>query len=186
MSPSETAVHSICHDAFEAPGCGVKMTDVAGSDFAVMVYREDDQWEADPLPVALAGDLQGLIHALRQQPGRGGTIGLVAVGDDFFVALRVLGNSTRLFLSDVTASLDWSLAEEALKFLNLPVPQDEDLDQVLPVGDMSIFSDLGMDEMELGALAGDLDLYPDEVLSSVASRLGFAEPFERALDTAFG
>lgn len=162
------------------------MTDVDGGDFAVVIYREDDTWEVDVLPTTLTEDLEGLIHALRQQPSRGGTIGLVSVGDDFFVLLRVLGGEVRLFLSDVTASIDWPLARQALRHLALPVPDDEDLDQVLPVGDMSVFADLGVDEMELGALAGDLDLYPDEVLSSLAGRLGFAEPFERALDAAMG
>lgn len=164
------------------------MTDVSESDFAVVVYREDDEaWEADLLPEKLTEDLHSLIHALRQQPpSRVGTFGLVAVGDDFFVILRVRGPSTRVFLSDVTAAVDWSLARQVLAFLDLPVPEDEDLDQVLPVGDMSIFADLGLDEMELGALAGDLDLYPDEVLSSIAGRLGFRQPFQGALDAAIG
>ena len=67
------------------------MTDVDATDFAVVVYREDDSWEAGVLPVALTEDLAGLIHALRQQPSIGGTIGMVSVGDDFFVALRLLG-----------------------------------------------------------------------------------------------
>lgn len=44
------------------------MTDVDATDFAVVVYREDESWEADVLPVALTEDLAGLIHALRQQP----------------------------------------------------------------------------------------------------------------------
>lgn len=162
------------------------MTDVDGSDFAVVVYREDDRWEADLLPVAVTGDLDGFIHALRQQPSQAGTLGMAAVGDDFFIVIRVLGGHVRTFLSDVTASIDWKLARETLDFLDVPIPDDEDLDQVLPAGDMSIFADLGMDEMEVGALAGDLDLYPDEVLSSIAGRLGFAEPFERALGEAFG
>jgi putative tRNA adenosine deaminase-associated protein len=48
---------------------------------------------------------------------------------------------------------------------------------------MSIFSDLGLDEMELGAISGDLDLYPDEMLLSIAERIGFAPSFERAIDT---
>lgn len=164
------------------------MTDVSESDFAVVVYREDDEaWEAELLPVKLTEDLHGLIHALRQQPpSRVGSIGLVAVGDDFFVILRVQGPTTRVFLSDVTAAVDWSLAQQVLAHLDLPVPDDEELDQVLPVGDMSIFADLGLDEMELGALAGDLDLYPDEVLSSIAGRFGFRGPFQRALDAAIG
>jgi putative tRNA adenosine deaminase-associated protein len=162
------------------------MTDVSPSDFAVVIYREDDVWEAEVLPTALTENLDGLILALRQQPGIGGAIGLAAVGDDFFVALRVLGNNVSVFLSDVTASVDWALARQVLDYLDIPVPEDEDLDQVLPVGDMSIFADLGIDEMELGALSGDLDLFPDEVLASLARRIGFGQALERALDSAIG
>jgi putative tRNA adenosine deaminase-associated protein len=162
------------------------MTDVSPSDFAVVIYRDDDVWEAEVLPVALTGNLDGLILALRQQPGIGGTIGLAAVGDDFFVALRVLGSQISIFLSDVTASVEWPLARQVLDYLDIPVPEDEDLDQVLPVGDMSIFADLGVDEMELGALSGDLDLFPDEVLASLARRIGFGQALERALDAALG
>ncbi|WP_026313486.1 tRNA adenosine deaminase-associated protein [Actinomadura flavalba] len=158
------------------------MTDVDATDFAVVVYREDDGWEVEILPVALTEDLDGLVHALRQQPSLGGTIGLVSAGDDFFVAIRLLGDDEMLFLSDVTASVDWPLARQVLDVLDIPVPEDEELDQVLPVGDMSIFADLGLDEMELGAISGDLDLYPDEMLLSIAGRLGFAVAFERALD----
>ncbi|RSN64838.1 MULTISPECIES: tRNA adenosine deaminase-associated protein [Actinomadura] len=159
------------------------MTDVDATDFAVVVYREDEAWEAEVLPVALTEDLAGLIHALRQQPSLGGTIGLVAVGDDFFVAIRLLGDEVMVFLSDVTASVDWPLATQVLEYLDIPVPDDEELDQVLPVGDMSIFADLGLDEMELGAISGDLELYPDEMLLSIAGRIGFAAAFERAADT---
>lgn len=159
------------------------MTDLSMTDFAVVVYREEDRWETELFPVALTHDLTGLIHALRQQPSMGGTIGLAAVGDDFFVAIRVLGNETMIFLSDVTASVEWPLASQVLDYLDIPIPEDEELDQVLPVGDMSIFTDLGLDEMELGAVSGDLDLYPDEMLLSIAGRLGFGPALERALDS---
>jgi putative tRNA adenosine deaminase-associated protein len=162
------------------------MVDPGATDFAVIVYREEDTWEAEVLPVALTEDLDGLIHALKQQPSVGGTIGLAAVGDDFFVALRVLGAQVSVFLSDVTAAVDWTLARQALDHLGIPLPDDEELDQVLPAGDLSIFADLGVDEMELGALSGDLDLFPDEVLASLAGRLGFGHAVERALDAALG
>jgi putative tRNA adenosine deaminase-associated protein len=162
------------------------MTDMSASDFAVVVYREDDVWDVDVLPAALTENLDGLIHAMRQQPGRAGAIGMAAVGDDFFVVLRVLGREVSVFLSDVTASVDWPLAQQVLEYLDIPIPEDEDLDQVLPVGDMSIFDDLGLDEMDLGALSGNLDLFPDEVLASIARRLGFGPALERALDSAIG
>src|SRR5262244_4222696 len=109
------------------------MTDVSPSDFAVVVYREDDVWEADVLPTALTENLDGLIQALRQQPSIGGTIGLAAVGDDFFVALRVIGSQVSVFLSDLSASVDWPLARQVLDYLDIPVPEDDDdLDQVFP------------------------------------------------------
>jgi putative tRNA adenosine deaminase-associated protein len=162
------------------------MTEENTTDFAVIVYREEDTWEVGVLPVALTEDLDGLIHALRQQPSIGGTIGLAAVGDDFFVALRVVGNQVSIFLSDLTAAVDWPLAQQVLDHLGIALPEDEELDQVLPAGDLSIFTDLGVDEMELGALSGDLDRFPDEMLESLAGRLGFGQAMESAIDTAFG
>src|SRR5262252_5495325 len=164
------------------------MTDTGSDDVAVIVYREeDDAWEADILPTALTEDLAGLIQALRQQPSIGGTFGLVAVGDDFFVVLRVIGGQVSVFLSDLTASVDWPLARQVLDYLEIPIPDDDDdLDQVLPAGDLSIFSDLGIDEMDLGMLSGDLDMFPYEVLEIIARRIGFGPALERALDGALG
>jgi putative tRNA adenosine deaminase-associated protein len=162
------------------------MTELSSSDFSVVVYREDDVWEAAVLPTAFTAHLDSLIHAMRQQPSVGGTIGLAAVGDDFFVALRVIGRQVSVFLSDLTASVDWPLARQVLDHLEIELPEDEDLDQVLPVGDLSIFADLGIDEMDLGMLAGDLDLFPDEALAIIARKLGFGHALDRALGEALG
>ncbi|GAA2777363.1 hypothetical protein GCM10020219_055700 [Nonomuraea dietziae] len=114
----------------------------------------------------------------------------MAVGDEFFVALRVLGDRVDVFLSDIAASWDYPLAQQVLEYLDVPVPDEDELDEilqdedtVLPAGDLSIFVDLGLDEMELGILSGDIDLHPEDVLSSIAARLGFSEPFERARST---
>ncbi len=158
------------------------MTEVTDGDFCVVVYREDDAWEAEVLPAAVNENLDAIIQTLRQQPSIAGAIGLAAVGDDFFVVVRVIGSQVGVFLSDLTASVDWPLARQVLEFLDIGVPYDEDLDQVLPAGDLSILADLGVDEMELCALSGDLDLFPDEVLASLARRIGFGNAFERALD----
>jgi putative tRNA adenosine deaminase-associated protein len=163
------------------------MTDTGSDDVAVIVYREeDDAWEADVLPTALTGDLTGLMHTLRRQPSIGGTFGLAAVGDDFFVALRLVGGQMSVFLSDLTAALDWPLARQVLDYLGIELAEDEDLDQVLPAGDLSIFADLGIDEMDLGMLAGDLDLFPDEALAIIARKLGFGHALDRALGEALG
>ena len=164
----------------------VTMSDVGETDFAVIVYREEDQWEADALPAALTADLGGLVHALRQQPSIGGTIGFAGVGDDFWLAVRVIGEDVSLFLSDLTAAVDYPLARQVLETLGIPVPSDDELDQVLPAGDLSIFADLGLEEMELGAVAADLDLYPEDAVAGIAERLRFGEAVEQALDRALG
>ena len=163
------------------------MPDVGETDFAVIVYREEDQWEAGALPAAVTADLDGFLDALRRQPGIGGTIGFAGVGDDFWLAVRILGEEVLLFLSDLTAAADYTLARQVLGALDIPVPaDDEELDQVLPAGDMSIFADLGLDEMELGAISADLDLYPEDAVAHIAERLRFGDAVERALDIALG
>jgi len=163
------------------------MADVGEADFAVIVFREEDQWEADALPATVTADLDDFVQALRRQPSIGGTIGFAGVDDFFFVAVRVLGDDASLFLSDLTAAADYPLARQVLEALDIPVPaDDEELDQVLPAGDMSIFADLGLDEMELGAISADLDLYPEDAVAHIAERLRFGDAVERALDIALG
>src|ERR1700742_3808946 len=91
---------------------GVAMSDETATDFAVVVYREDDGWAADALPSTVGDDLDELVEATRRQSGGGGAIGLVSVEDDFFVAVRVLGRDVKLLLSDVTAAGESPLAGE--------------------------------------------------------------------------
>ena len=153
-------------------------------DFAVVVYREDGRWQAGLLPERLVEDLDALLAALRQQPGEGGTIGLVNVADEFFVAIRMLAGEPRLLLSDVTAAAAWDLADQVVERLGVPVPDEDEMEDVWPVGDLSIFADLGLEEMELGAILADLDAYADEMLLAIARRVGFVEAYERVVDAA--
>ena len=154
------------------------------TDFAVVVYREDDRWEASALPTQVGHDLDALVDATRRQATDGGAIGFVSVEDDFFVAVRIRGQDVSLLLSDVTAAGESPIAGEVLEALDLPLPGPDEDERVQPAGDLQIFSDLGLKAMELGALCDDLDLYPDEMLDSIAARLGFAEPYRRAIDAA--
>jgi putative tRNA adenosine deaminase-associated protein len=149
---------------------------------AVVVYREDGAWQSGVLPERVGGDLDGLIQVLRQQPAENGAIGLVNVADEFFVALRVRGEEVRMVLSDVTAAVAWDLARQVVDRLGIEAPDDDDRNDISPAGDVGIFADLGLDEMELGALLSDLDAYADEMLVSVAGRLGFADVYDRALE----
>ncbi|MCU1677479.1 MAG: hypothetical protein JWM93_2237 [Frankiales bacterium] len=153
-------------------------------DFALVAYREEGRWQVGMLPERLMDDLEALIAVLRQQPADSGAIGLVNVADEFFVAVRVFAGDVRILVSDVTAAVADDLARQVVERLGLPIPEEDELDDVWPAGDLSIFTELGLDEMELGAILADVDAYPDEMLLAIADRLGFGEPYERALEGA--
>ena len=151
---------------------------------AVVVFREDGAWQSGVLPERVTDDLEGLIAVVRQQPGENGALALVNVADEFFVAVRVRGDDVRLLLSDVTAAVAWDLARQVVARLDLPTPGEDDLEDVWPAGDLSIFGDLGLDEMEMGAVLADVDAYADEMLLAIAARLGFADVYDRAVEAA--
>lgn len=150
--------------------------------YAVICSRLDGNWEIDLLPETLTEDLDDLIAAVRQQPGEHGAFALVDVADEFFVVVRVQYGRVRLLLSDVTAAVAWDLAAQVLEHLGLDVPADDELNEVWPVGDLGVFDDLGLEATEMGAVLSDVDAYADEMLSTLARRLGFADAFERVVD----
>lgn len=145
----------------------------------------DDGWDVGPLPEALASDLDGLVAAVRRQPGDG-AFALVDVAGEFFVVVRADGREVRLLLSDVTAAAEWDLADQVLASLGLDVPDDDELDRVEPAGDLDVFDDLGVGALEVSVLLSDLDAYADELLSALAARLGFGQRYERVVDALNG
>jgi putative tRNA adenosine deaminase-associated protein len=153
---------------------------MAGSDddvdFALAAYREEGVWQVQEVARPVLDSVDSLAHALRRFPGDGGAVGMVAVDEDFFVIVRVAGASTRVLLSDVTAAEEWELASSVVEFLGLPTPDDDD--EQAPAGDLGLLGDLGMHAMDMGVLLDDDDLYPDEMLSDIARRLGFGRLFD--------
>jgi putative tRNA adenosine deaminase-associated protein len=152
---------------------------IEGIDFAVAAYREEGVWQVVELVHDVLVDVPTLSGALRRFPGDGGAIGMVAVDEDFFVIVRVAGPQVRILLSDITAAEEWELARSAIAELGLPELEDED--EEAPAGDLDLLGDLGMAAMDMGVLLDDVDLYPDEMLSDVARRLGFGELFDDAI-----
>ena len=152
---------------------------VEGVDFALAAYREEGVWQVQEIVHSLLDDVHTLATALRRFPGDGGALGMIAVDEDFFVLMRVAGADVRLVLSDVTAADEWEIARSAVEHLGLPYPEEDD--EQAPAGDLNILGDLGMPAMDMGVLLDDYDLYPDEMLSAVARRLGFGLLFDEAV-----
>jgi putative tRNA adenosine deaminase-associated protein len=152
---------------------------IEGVDFAVAAYREEGVWQVVELVHDVLRDVPALSGALRRFPGDGGALGMVAIDEDFFVIVRVAGPQVRILLSDITAAEEWELASSAVAELGLPEPEDED--EEAPAGDLDILGDLGMGAMDMAVLLDDLDLYPDEMLSDNARKLGFGPLFDEAV-----
>jgi len=57
------------------------------------------------------------------------------------------------------------------------VPVEDD-DEPAPAGDLGIVADMGIPAMDMGVLLDDDELYPDEQLSDIATKLGFGPRFD--------
>lgn len=159
------------------------MTEQSGGvDFALAAFVDDGDWQVQDIAAPAFDTVEALSHALRQVSGEAGAVGMVAIDEDFFVLVRVAGSTTRVLLSDVTAADEWELAQSVIDFLGLPAPEDDDVE--VPAGDLDLLADLGVHAIDMGALLDDVELYPDEMLSDIARRLGFGELFDVAVGLA--
>jgi putative tRNA adenosine deaminase-associated protein len=152
--------------------------------FAIAAFRDAGLWRCEPMPPAVLDDLGVLLASLRSQPAEGGPFVVASVDDEFFLIARLDGPRISLMLSDLTASVEYPLAQQVLERLGEEPPEDDELDEVWPIGDLDIFADLDLSEDEMERILDDLDAYPDEMLESVISSIGMAETFSEAVRTA--
>jgi putative tRNA adenosine deaminase-associated protein len=64
-------------------------------------------------------------------------------------------------------------------------PADDELDEIWPVGDLELFSDLELSEDEMEDILDDLDALPDEMLETIVERLGITDEYARATEAAW-
>ena len=142
--------------------------------YAVAAIREEGRWRCARLDPTALVDLDAAITELRAQRSTGAVVGLLDVDDEFFVLLRPAPNGVSLLVSDAVAALDYDIAADVLDLLRVDLPSEGE-DALWPEGDLGILSDLGLPADELEVLVGELDLYPDEQLTAIARRCGFAD-----------
>jgi putative tRNA adenosine deaminase-associated protein len=146
-------------------------------DIGVIAWHEDGRWSVAELET---DDLTEIIDRLKGQHTNGGAVALLSVNEDFFIVARALGTNLQMMISDVTYALEDDLAADLVDVLDLPFPEDDDESQ--PGGDIDLLVDLGVNVMEIEALASDPELFPDEAVSAIAHRLGFGEQFDELYD----
>lgn len=151
-------------------------------DFAVAAVQEDGRWEGVALPPHVAESLDAFLYALRQQASEGPTIGLVGLGDEYFIAARPVGREVRLFLSDASAAAQDRIAGDLVQRVD-PAADPAEAAQA-PCGDQEIFADLGVGPLDLAVVCERLQLEQDlalrDAVGALAARLGFGEQFAGA------
>ncbi len=154
-----------------------EMTDaeVEEVDLAVVAYREEGVWSVAALNPGSLDSVDTIAKELRRYPGDNGALGMISIDEEFVLLVRAQGSLVKVLLSDASAATDWTLARSAVDHLGVPV---EDDDEQVPAGDLGIVSDMGFAAMDMGVLLDDYELYPDELLSEIAGKLGFGEMFD--------
>ena len=156
---------------------------MAQGGYAIAGFRDGGTWRCAPLPPAVLGDLSTLLSALRSQNAEGGPFVIANVDDEFFLIARLDGPRIVLLLSDLTAAVEYPLAAQALERLGEDPPEDDELDEVWPVGDLDVFADLGLPEDEMERILDDLDAYPDEMLEAIVARIDLSDAYARASES---
>ena len=142
------------------------MADETVGDFGVIAWRDEGTWSVAQLEDTdeLGSMMDQLIEKSRQF---GGAIALLAVQEDFFVVAREIGTEMKMMISDATYALENDFAVDLLEMLDLPFPEEDDDSQ--PGGDVDLLTDLGLNDLELEAIASDPELYPDEAIEAIAN-----------------
>jgi putative tRNA adenosine deaminase-associated protein len=147
-------------------------------DFGVLAWREDGVWRASRLTVTR--DLGSIMDQLKAQQGETGSVALIAIDEEFFIIARSTGRTMQMMLSDVTYAVEYEIAADLIDALDLPFPEEDDEPQ--PGGDIDLLADFGINAMDLEIMSDDLEMYPEEQITSLAHRLGFGEQFEQLYD----
>jgi putative tRNA adenosine deaminase-associated protein len=154
--------------------------------FAVRVARESGRWKVRLLAEDAGDELPVLERALGEPGAEEWPPPLVLVLDSrlYFVALRHgPGGMVRALISDATM-LEWVLAAEVVERYGIGVDTEgafDDDETGWPGGDLDLFADDGLPAEELRPIVTADDLWADEMVERIATRLGFADELAAAV-----
>ena len=154
--------------------------------YAVRVSRSDGRWQVELLAADAGDELPVLEQALGDPAAGGWPPPVVLVVDSrlYFVALRHgPGGMVRALISDATM-LEWLLAAEVVERYGIGVDTEgafDDDETGWPGGDLDLFADDGLPAEQLRPIVTADDLWADEMVFRIATRLGFADELAAAV-----
>ncbi|MFM7623952.1 MAG: tRNA adenosine deaminase-associated protein [Actinomycetota bacterium] len=149
-------------------------------EFALIAWREEGSWQLSRLSDEAITDIGIALDALRSQQGDGGAIAMITVDDAFFILIRQIGERMQMVLSNSLMALEYEIAAEVLELLDIESPEEDDPEE--PAGDLNIFSDFGIDALDLQMICDDQEQFPDEQLDSIARQIVFGSEFVEIIE----
>jgi len=152
-------------------------------DFCVALYREDGEPAGVALEPDLANDFEELLAQLQRIPGDAGALGLVSLDSEVLIAVRVRGpRHVQVFVSDVYYVDTWPIVHDAVEFLGLD-PAGDDLPEDGPIGDLNMFADQGLSEMDIeAAYLDDEEMTSEDLAARIAKAARLDAVFRQAVD----
>ena len=154
--------------------------------FAVRVSRPASGWRVELLADDAGDELPVLERALGDTGAWPPPFVVVVDSRLYFVVLRHgPGGMVRALISDATM-LEWVLAAEVVERYGIGVDTEgafDDDESGWPGGDLDIFTDDGLPHADLRTIVTADDLWADEMVERIATRLGFADELAAAVAT---
>ncbi|MGH3318704.1 MAG: tRNA adenosine deaminase-associated protein [Streptosporangiaceae bacterium] len=155
--------------------------------FAAAFARMSDMgWVGRTVDLDEVEAMDDLVDVMREfAEGDEPVLLLLEEDDEWFTIVRIEGvDDPRIFLSDLRAPLSSGLAVLVHDGIQqLMGGEEEDVASAAvegePGGDTDLLEDLGVTSDELVELCVEEGLLPDDALSTVAERAGFAEELEK-------
>jgi putative tRNA adenosine deaminase-associated protein len=144
-------------------------------EFALITWREEGSWQLSRLPDEAITDIGIALDSLRSHQGDGGAIAIISVDDSFFILIRQTGERMQMVLSNVLMALEYEIAAEVLELLDIESPEEDDPEE--PAGDLNIFTDFGIDALDLQMICDDAEQFPDEQIDAIARSIGFSSEY---------
>ncbi len=162
-------------------------------DFAVVVYREAGTWHADPLPTDAVDTWAGFRATVGQRSSETGVIGVASLDESALVLLRLTGAGEQILLSDIETADYLAFSDDLVEYLRRTDPAVDELgestefgdaEEPVPVGQLSLLSDLGLSGDDLRELCEDLGGEPEDLLEEIGEALGIGRALGEAVDAA--
>lgn len=147
--------------------------------FAAVFTLVADAWSGDEAELDITS-LDDVADLMRDSSAGDPTLLLIEQDDEWFAVLRQDGDDDpRVFISDLRATADSTLARALTDDPDGTEPDESPPLHVQPSGDAGLLTDLGLPAGELQALATGEGLLPADGLLRIAERLGFGDELDR-------